>query len=219
MRMTLKDYAPPRDAPTFRGAGDAVRSYLSGRRGLLVLAAIVLVAGLAMSWSWLVAAGIGPILVALAPCAAMCVFGYCMSRMTGRSRSAETTSRKPAEPLSDHVTAIPSDVVLTDATSRTSQFQEDERRDIDAQVSCTPSRRHRARRGSGHRARALRPGNTVPQPLDDGARHDGRTRHDGRDEQGPDEPNDGPLQPNDEQDGVARVGQAQRAVAAADAKD
>jgi membrane protein DedA with SNARE-associated domain len=32
-------------------------------------------AGLALNWSWPVAAGVAPLLVALAPCAAMCALG------------------------------------------------------------------------------------------------------------------------------------------------
>ena len=38
----------------------AARYYLGGRRGLLLLGAIAAVAGVASSWSWLVAAGIAP---------------------------------------------------------------------------------------------------------------------------------------------------------------
>jgi hypothetical protein len=215
--MSSQDDTPAQDVLPFRDTAQAVRPYLPGRRGLLVLAAIVLVAGLALNWSWLVAAGIAPILVALAPCAAMCAAGYCMSRMTGQSRSAETMSRQPAEPVADRVTSIADDAVVADAPIRTSQFQEDERRDTDAQISHIPSPRRRARPGVDHSAPSLRPGGTSPEPLDDGAGHDGRTRHDGRDEHGADEPNDGPLQPDDGQG--ARVRQAQRAVAAADAKD
>lgn len=52
---------------------------LSNRKVLVVLAVAVVGAGLAFKWSWLVAAGIAPILLALAPCAAMCALGLCMS--------------------------------------------------------------------------------------------------------------------------------------------
>ena len=73
--MSSEEDTPARDALTFRDVAYALRPYLPGRRGLLVLAAIVLVAGLALNWSWLVAAGIAPILLALAPCAVMCAAG------------------------------------------------------------------------------------------------------------------------------------------------
>jgi len=65
----------------------AVRYYLGGRRGLIALAAVVVIAGLAFNWSWLVAAGIAPLLLTALPCVAMCALGLCMSRMTGRQCS------------------------------------------------------------------------------------------------------------------------------------
>jgi hypothetical protein len=123
--MTSQDHSPARDAPPLRDASDAVRSTLSGRRGLLVLAAVVLVAGLAMNWSWLVAAGIAPILVALAPCAVMCAAGFCMSRMTGQSCAQETTSQKTAEPGVDETRPIPSEAVAGGPTIQPSQTQDE----------------------------------------------------------------------------------------------
>lgn len=62
--------------------------YLTDRRVLGVLAVAVVGAGLALNWSWLVAAGIAPILLALAPCAAMCALGLCTRGMGGKSCSA-----------------------------------------------------------------------------------------------------------------------------------
>src|SRR3546814_9595473 len=53
----------------------AGRYYLGGRRGLLILAAVAIVAGLALNWSWLVAVGIAPILLGVLPCLAMCALG------------------------------------------------------------------------------------------------------------------------------------------------
>lgn len=53
------------------------------------LAAVLLGAGLALNWSWLVAAGIAPLLVVLAPCAAMCALGLCMRKGTGESCSKQ----------------------------------------------------------------------------------------------------------------------------------
>ena len=52
--------------------------WLSKRR-IVVLAGLgTLAAGLALNWGWLTAVGAAPILVALAPCAAMCALGLCM---------------------------------------------------------------------------------------------------------------------------------------------
>jgi hypothetical protein len=64
---------------------DALRYTLGGRRGFLVLGAVVLAGGLALNWSWLVAAGIAPLLLSILPCAAMCALGLCMNRMSGRA--------------------------------------------------------------------------------------------------------------------------------------
>src|SRR3546814_14147064 len=69
------------------------RYYLGGRRGLLILAGLVLAAGLVLNWSWLVAVGIAPILIAVLPCVAMCALGLCMSRAGGRSCSTAAGAR------------------------------------------------------------------------------------------------------------------------------
>jgi hypothetical protein len=67
-----------------------LRHYFGGRRGLIVLAAAAVATGLYSSWGWLAAAGIAPVLLALAPCAAMCALGLCMNRGGGKSCSTES---------------------------------------------------------------------------------------------------------------------------------
>lgn len=52
-------------------------SILGNRKLWLGLAALALVAGLAMNWNWLVAAGIAPLLLVLLPCGAMCALHLC----------------------------------------------------------------------------------------------------------------------------------------------
>ncbi len=69
---------------------NAARYYLSGRRGLIVLAVVILGSGLALNWGWLVAVGVAPVLLALAPCAAMCALGLCMNKMGGGSCPGES---------------------------------------------------------------------------------------------------------------------------------
>ena len=71
--------------------------YLGNRKILAVLAVALVGAGLALNWGWLAAAGIAPILLALAPCAAMCALGLCMSKMGGKSCS-ETKGAQNAAP-------------------------------------------------------------------------------------------------------------------------
>ena len=60
---------------------DGVRSHLNGRRSLWLVAGLVLAAGLALKWNWLVAAGIAPVVVSLLPCPAMCALGFCAHKM------------------------------------------------------------------------------------------------------------------------------------------
>jgi hypothetical protein len=74
----------------------AARYYLWRPRVLLTLAAVAIVAGLALNWSWLVAAGLAPILISTLPCLIMCAFGVCMLCRSGEKRS--TPVRDAASP-------------------------------------------------------------------------------------------------------------------------
>jgi hypothetical protein len=74
------------------------RHYLGGRRGLIVLSVAVLAAAAFFNWGWLVAIGVAPLLVALAPCAAMCALGLCMKGTGGKScSSGSKTQANPVE--------------------------------------------------------------------------------------------------------------------------
>jgi hypothetical protein len=68
-----------------KAAIDLVRYYLGGRRGLILLSVATLGSAMALNWSWLVAVGIAPLLLALAPCAAMCALGLCMHKIGNQS--------------------------------------------------------------------------------------------------------------------------------------
>ena len=67
-----------------------LRQYLGGRRGLLVLGGGALALGIALSWSWLVAAGLLPLLSVL-PCLGMCVFAHCTSKTTSDPANLQTS--------------------------------------------------------------------------------------------------------------------------------
>lgn len=84
------------DTSLTRDALHSARYYLSGRRGLIILAVVALVSGLVLNWSWLVAAGIAPLLLGVLPCVAMCALGLCMNRMSVKSCSAGTDATKSA---------------------------------------------------------------------------------------------------------------------------
>jgi hypothetical protein len=63
----------------------ACRYYLCGWRG--ALAAIALATGLALNWSWLVAAGTAPAILIALPCLVMCGADLCMNKMIGAGHS------------------------------------------------------------------------------------------------------------------------------------
>ena len=78
-----------------QGMVNAIWPYIGGKRGLIVLAIGIAVAGMAMNWGWLVAVGMAPILLAVLPCAAMCALGLCMKKGGGKSYSSG--NKTPAE--------------------------------------------------------------------------------------------------------------------------
>jgi hypothetical protein len=85
----------------------AARYYLGGRRGLLITAALVIAGKLALNWSWLVAAGIAPLLIGVLPCVAMCALGLCMRNMGGQSCSTANELGKAADPAPDETPSSP----------------------------------------------------------------------------------------------------------------
>lgn len=94
--MTITPQPQAEDDMLGRDLRHAVRYYLGGRRGLIAAAAVVGIPGLWVGWPWLVAAGIAPLLIALAPCAIMCGLGLCMNRMTGRNCSSDQAANADA---------------------------------------------------------------------------------------------------------------------------
>lgn len=78
--------------PTLAASLSMIRS----RRGLIALAALLLALGFASNWSWLVAVGVAPIILAVLPCAVMCAFGLCMSHGNHHSDSAADGSSSVA---------------------------------------------------------------------------------------------------------------------------
>ena len=75
-----------------------IRHYVSGAWGLIAVAAIALVTGLALNWSWLVAAGIAPLILGLLPCAVMCALGLCAMKLIGNSSARQSSSNATPEP-------------------------------------------------------------------------------------------------------------------------
>lgn len=75
------------ERPALRAVLGYVRAFSHSRAGLLVLGGGTLALAAGLNWSWLVAAGIAPILLGILPCAAMCALGLCMPGMMGRKQS------------------------------------------------------------------------------------------------------------------------------------
>ena len=90
--MTTSDPARPVQNSLAGDIFSAARYYLGNRFGLLAIGALVLGVGAYSSWGWLVAAGIAPLLLTFAPCAAMCALGMCsMGRKSKSPTDAAST--------------------------------------------------------------------------------------------------------------------------------
>lgn len=69
-----------------------LRYWLRDRRVLIALGVAILVGGAWLNWSLLVAIGVAPVLLAMAPCAVMCALGLCsMGRGKGSSTGITTS--------------------------------------------------------------------------------------------------------------------------------
>ena len=72
---------------------EVLRRSIGNRRGLIIVAIALVIGGLAANWSWMVALGVAPVILSLAPCALMCAVGLCsMKFMGGGSACADSES-------------------------------------------------------------------------------------------------------------------------------
>jgi len=69
-------------APLWRAL--TLEGRISRRAGMLGVGGAATLAALALGWPWLVAAGLAPLILAFAPCAAMCALGLCAHNMGGK---------------------------------------------------------------------------------------------------------------------------------------
>ena len=88
--MQTTTYLPARRNPFFTAGWGRDRLVL----GATALAAITMVMVAAWQWSWLIAIGVPPLLLGVAPCAAMCALGPCMHRVG--SNSCRSPSADPS---------------------------------------------------------------------------------------------------------------------------
>nr|CCD32087.1 Conserved hypothetical protein [Methylocystis sp. SC2] len=78
--MSAEDQGADGRKPFLRDLVQAGRHHLGGRRAWIAWAIVVVAAGLAFNWRWLVTAGLAPLLLVLLPCAAMCALSLRMNR-------------------------------------------------------------------------------------------------------------------------------------------
>lgn len=89
--------------------------WLSGRRGLMLVAGTGIGVGAIVGWPWLASAAVGPILLSTLPCVAMCALGLCM--MGGGGKSCASQGSKIEANSGDATTPI-----TTESVSSTRQI-------------------------------------------------------------------------------------------------
>ena len=105
----------PSDISLTREALYAVRYYLGNRWGLIGLIVLAAAVGLYVGgWSWLVAAGLAPIVLSTLPCLVMCGLGVCMM-CKGQKQS--TVSREAADTTTSSVALTADKVAVRSAVS------------------------------------------------------------------------------------------------------
>ena len=63
---------------------------LRNRRAVIIFGLLVLTLGMTLNWGWLTAVGAAPILLSLAPCAAMCAVGICCMKGNRKQKSSDS---------------------------------------------------------------------------------------------------------------------------------
>ncbi len=94
--IDIGKHSPQAAISPVRKSADRVHDWLMSPRGLVIVAIAIIGAGLALGWNWVVATGFAPLLLAVAPCAAMCALGVCMMAK-GNSSCAKQGSTENAE--------------------------------------------------------------------------------------------------------------------------
>ena len=87
--MSTSETTKAADTSLRRDLARAARYYLGNRRTIVIMALVAVIGGVALNWSWLVAAGIAPVLLTALPCLVMCGLGLCMHKMVGGSCAAQ----------------------------------------------------------------------------------------------------------------------------------
>ena len=97
--MSIFQSTKAMDVSLLRRLQHSTRSYFGNRTALGILVVVAIAAGLALNWSWLVAAWIAPVALTALPCLVMCGLGLCMNKMVGPRRDRAQTHRARSSKL------------------------------------------------------------------------------------------------------------------------
>ena len=94
---TTNPPAPPRvESP---GVRHLISSWHTARGGLIFAGLAAVAGGMAIGWNWLTAIGVVPLILSLAPCAAMCALGLCVvARASSRGSYQGSAMKTPSTP-------------------------------------------------------------------------------------------------------------------------
>ena len=87
MTMKTSEASKTQEANPLQNLFSVLGEKLRGKNGLIAVAVLAVGGGLFLNWSWLVAAGIAPLILGILPCVAMCALGLCANKMGGKSSS------------------------------------------------------------------------------------------------------------------------------------
>ena len=80
------------DNTSSRDFGRYVQYELRGPRSLAAAAVVLAAPALWFGWPWLVAAGLAPLIIAMAPCAVMCAVGACSMGKSCKKSEADNAA-------------------------------------------------------------------------------------------------------------------------------
>lgn len=105
------------DTSLTRDIGRYVRYQLRGWRGMIAAAVVLAAPALWFGWPWLVAAGLAPLLIAMAPCAVMCAVGACSMGKSCRKSETDSAESPAAEAGSGSAPAAPKPLTFSSTDS------------------------------------------------------------------------------------------------------
>ena len=76
----MEDTSASCRAPADKSLSSRLPKWVTRNR-LMMAGGVLLLGGAFLNWGWLVAIGVAPILLAVAPCGIMCALGLCMMGM------------------------------------------------------------------------------------------------------------------------------------------